>query len=104
MVYHAEISLFDHLIMKGGYVGVDVFFVLSGYLISRILISQHIELGQIRYRQFLERRARRILPALFTVVSCTLIVAWNFLLPSEYIDLARSALAAVFFVSNFFFF
>jgi len=59
VLYHADVSLF-----KGGYVGVDIFFVISGYLITSIIIHE-LEHGRFSLLNFYERRARRILPALF---------------------------------------
>ena len=67
IIYHAQIVIFGHEFFKGGFVGVDIFFIISGYLISRILLSELFEKGRISFLAFYERRARRILPILFTV-------------------------------------
>src|SRR5439155_2434513 len=64
----------------GGYVGVDVFFVISGYLITSIIISEH-EAGRFSIARFYERRARRILPALFLVLLVSLPFAWLWMTP-----------------------
>ena len=66
ILYHAKFSSFS-----GGFVGVDVFFVISGYLITKILIGD-LEAGRFSIARFYERRARRILPALFFVMLCCL--------------------------------
>ena len=58
ILYHAEVDFF-----KGGFIGVDIFFVISGYLITSILISE-IEINKFNFYNFIERRLRRILPAL----------------------------------------
>lgn len=95
--FHAGFSGFS-----GGYVGVDVFFVISGYLITTILLKDAENSG-ISVVRFYERRARRILPALFTVILASIPLAWLTMLPNQMEDFALSILAVLFFVSNFFF-
>ena len=63
MAYH-----FDYRWAPGGYIGVDVFFVLSGYLITSLFLSEHARAGRIAFGQFWLRRARRLLPALFVLL------------------------------------
>ena len=84
VLFHAGLGV------PGGYVGVDVFFVISGFLITG-LIMRDLELGQFTLAQFWERRARRIIPALVVVVLATLVAGWFLLLPSDYANLGRSA-------------
>lgn len=86
-------------LLPGGYVGVDVFFVISGYLITRI-ISREIEDGSFTFAQFYERRARRIFPALFAVLAVTLVAGYFLLLPSDYAGTLRGTLGTLFFASN----
>lgn len=86
-------------LIPGGYVGVDVFFVISGYLITRI-ISREMEEGSFTFAGFYERRARRIFPALFTVLAVTLVAGYLLLLPSDYSATLRGALGTLFFASN----
>ena len=102
--YHAQIAVFQHNFFKGGFVGVDIFFVISGYLISRILISELLQKGKINFVQFYERRARRILPILFTVFLVSFPFAYKYLLPGQFIEYAKSILSATFFGSNIFFY
>lgn len=97
IIFHAGVTLFS-----GGYVGVDVFFVISGYLITSILIGE-LEEGNFSIARFYERRARRILPALFFVILCCIPFAWMWMLPSELTDFSNSVVAVVFFVSNILF-
>lgn len=85
--------------LSGGYVGVDVFFVISGYLISSILIKETRE-GTFSILQFYVRRARRLFPALLTVLACTLLVGWILLFPGEWRALGKHALAGAVFLSN----
>ncbi|ULQ46706.1 acyltransferase [Flagellatimonas centrodinii] len=85
--------------VHGGFVGVDVFFVISGYLITSI-IQREVSLGQFTFTGFYERRVRRIFPALFAVLFVTLIAGVLLLLPSDLVRLGYSTLATLFFVSN----
>lgn len=94
ILYHAGSDLFS-----GGYVGVDVFFVISGYLITSILVDD-LARGHFSIGRFYERRARRILPALFFVLLCTTAVAWAGMVPSQLDSYARALVAVVLFVSN----
>jgi peptidoglycan/LPS O-acetylase OafA/YrhL len=97
ILFHAHIPHFD-----GGFVGVDVFFVLSGYLITQILQNE-IDRGRFSFLKFYERRIRRIFPALFTVaLACT--AAGIVLFPPQQLrDFARSMLAMTIFSSNVYF-
>jgi len=85
--------------LAGGYIGVDVFFVISGYLISSIIMPQ-IASGAFSLLDFYERRVRRIFPALIVMLAATIPFAWHYLLPTEMTAYARSLLAAVFACSN----
>lgn len=87
---------------KGGFVGVDVFFVISGYLISSIILSQ-IEASTFSIVNFYERRIRRIVPALLAMMFVTVLLSYRYLLPTELMNFARSLIAALFSVSNFYF-
>ena len=89
--------------VKGGYVGVDVFFVISGYLIGSIILSE-IDAGKFSLLKFYERRIRRILPALFVTLAACAILAYKLFLPSELLEFAKSYLAATFSVANVFFY
>ncbi len=92
--FHAEIWPF-----QGGFVGVDVFFVISGFLITRIIIE---ELGTERFSllHFYERRARRILPALYLVTALTLPFGWWLMLPDPLENLGQSVVATSVFANN----
>lgn len=88
--------------VPGGYVGVDVFFVISGFLITGI-IKREIEQGEFTFTGFYARRARRILPALLAVLLFSSVAAFFILLPSDLERFARSVVAALSSVSNFWF-
>ena len=85
---------------KGGFIGVDVFFVLSGYLISRIIFEQ-LNQGTFNFLDFYARRIKRIFPALLIVLVATYIVGWFTLLADEYGQLGQHIAAGAAFISNF---
>lgn len=101
--YHFEISFFNKEIFSGGYLGVDIFFVISGYLITSILVNEYLSTGTISIVNFYERRIRRIIPLLFFVILACFPFAWFYLMPSSLIDFAKSALISLIFSSNFYF-
>lgn len=92
----------DRGLIPGGYVGVDVFFVISGYLITNI-ISASMASGDFSIVEFYERRARRILPALLTVLAATAAVAYILQMPSALRSFGRSLIWTPLFASNFIF-
>ncbi|MDJ0921627.1 MAG: acyltransferase [Henriciella sp.] len=94
ILFHAGFHLFS-----GGYVGVDVFFVISGFLITGILIRE-IDSGTFSVVRFYERRARRILPALYIVVICCVPFAVWLMLPDPFENFAQSAIATTLFANN----
>ena len=95
--YHVGVSGFG-----GGFIGVDVFFVISGYLITTI-IYREIQDGTFSIMGFYQRRARRILPAFFIVLLFTFFAAYFVLVPEEFTAFSKSAIAALMFSSNFWF-
>lgn len=95
VLYHLHLPFFT-----GGFIGVDVFFVISGYLITGILWRE-IAAGEFSILRFYERRARRILPALFAVILFSALVGVVLLTPEEMENFAVSVIGAVFFVQNF---
>ena len=86
--------------MKGGFIGVDVFFVISGFLISTIIFGS-LERGTFSFADFYARRIKRIFPALILVLSLSLIFGWFSLLPDELNQLGKHVVAGAGFVSNF---
>lgn len=87
------------LAVPGGYVGVDVFFVISGFLISSI-VFQSLQNGDFSFREFYARRIRRIFPALVLVLAVSFIAGWFTLLPDEYRQLGKHIAASAGFVQN----
>lgn len=94
ILFHAGFEIFS-----GGFVGVDIFFVISGYLITTIILSER-DAGRFSILRFYERRARRILPALFLVMVVCVPFAWVWMLPDAFQDFARSMIFAALFISN----
>ena len=88
--------------LGGGFVGVDVFFVMSGYLITTLILTE-LASGQFSLSGFYERRARRILPALFLVMAACIPFAWWLLPSNEMNDFSKSLVAVSVFASNLFF-
>lgn len=97
ILFHAG---FEHF--SGGFVGVDVFFVISGYLITSILIEE-LDSNCFSVQKFYQRRARRILPALFFVIFLCIPFSWIILLPTDLLDFCQSLVAVLLFSSNFLF-
>lgn len=97
ILFHAGFTVFS-----GGFVGVDVFFVISGYLITRILIED-IDRGNFSIAKFYERRARRILPALFVVLLVAIALASLWMLPAQAKSFSQSLVAVTLFSSNILF-
>ena len=97
ILFHAGFSIFS-----GGFVGVDVFFVISGYLITTIILTEK-ERGTFSLVNFYERRARRILPALFLVMLVSLPFAWLWLVPTQLKDFSASLIGVSTFSSNILF-
>ena len=104
ILYHSQMVLFGRDWFEGGFIGVDIFFVISGYLITRIILSELQSKGSFSFLNFYERRARRILPMLFVVIFMSIPFAWQKLLPTAFVEYAESILASLFFGSNFFFY
>ena len=98
ILFHAGFKTFS-----GGFVGVDVFFVISGYLITSIILTEK-RAGTFTLANFYERRARRILPALFVVMFTCLPFAWFWLLQADMRSFSQSLVAVSGFVSNIFFY
>jgi len=97
ILFHADFEIF-----KKGFLGVDIFFVISGYLITTLILQDLIN-NNFSIKFFFERRARRILPALYFIVFITLPFAWILLSRNELGSYLKSIIATIFFLSNFFF-
>ena len=95
--FHAGFELFS-----GGFIGVDIFFVISGYLITSLIFLE-ISKGNFNIFNFYERRARRLLPALFLMIMVSIPFAWAWLTPSAFKNYGQSIIASSIFSSNILF-
>lgn len=96
--FHCGISF-----LPGGFAGVDVFFVISGFLITSIILRD-IDAERFSFVAFYERRVKRLLPAALVVTLSSLAIAYLLLVPEQYENLAKSAIYTTFFAANFFFY
>ena len=101
--YHAEILIDNKNIFSGGFLGVDIFLVVSGFLITRIINNEYINEKTFTFQNFYERRIRRLIPALLIVIIFSTIFAYFILLPNQFIYFLKSAFSSIFFFSNLFF-
>ena len=103
IIYHAKIYLLGNLTLPGGYYGVDIFFVISGYLITSIIYYDLIE-NKFSFKNFYIKRARRILPALLLTIIISIILSWFSAMPTAFIDYSKSVLYSIGFISNYYFY
>ena len=95
VIYHTGIAL------PGGFIGVDMFFVISGFVITQVLLREYEETGTIRLRNFYARRARRLIPALSLIIIFTLLISLVAMSPfGEQQQIIKTAVASVFFAGN----
>ena len=104
IVYHLKLQVGESTFLPGGFFGVDLFFVLSGFLIARLIMVEIETTGRLDLGAFYWRRMRRIVPAFLLVALVSLPAAWLILLPSELERFAQSILAGLLFVANIFWF
>jgi peptidoglycan/LPS O-acetylase OafA/YrhL len=97
VLFHLDVEA-----LSGGFVGVDIFFVISGFLITSIIANEMWQ-GRFSFLDFYERRVRRIFPALILVIAISSLAAWCLLLPNELAAYGQSVLATALFGSNFYF-
>ena len=97
LLYHADFKIF-----QGGWLGVDIFFVISGYLISNIVFSELIR-NSFSFKEFYKRRAKRILPAVSVMLIFSIPFSYFLLIPKELINYSRSLISSLFFYSNYYF-
>ena len=102
LLYHTNFSFEKLNLFSGGYVGVDIFFVISGYLISKIIFVK-IKSDNFSFIEFYKNRAKRILPALIFVIFLSFFVAIKIYLPVNLIEYSKSIIYSIFFSSNFYF-
>ena len=99
ILYHTEIIIFDSIISKSGFVGVDIFIVISGFVITRLFFKKNFS-----YTVFIERRLRRLFPALLFLILITTLISYFLLLPQHFMNLGQSIVANILLISNFLFY
>ena len=104
ILYHSKITILGHQPFKGGFIGVDIFFVISGYLITSIILKELITTGSFSFKHFYERRVRRILPVLLFVMLVSLPFAWMYSLPNDLVNFSKSIFYSIGFSSNIYFY
>jgi peptidoglycan/LPS O-acetylase OafA/YrhL len=102
--YHSKIQYFGSYIFEGGFFGVDIFFIISGYLMTFLIINEYKINKIFSFKKFIIKRIKRIVPALFFWIIIALIFGYYFFLPSYNIDLGKSALSSIIFLSNIYYY
>jgi peptidoglycan/LPS O-acetylase OafA/YrhL len=102
IIYHS--AVYNQLFLPGGYLGVDIFFVISGYLISSLIFREFFQTNTFVFKNFFERRVRRILPALLVVILLSIPLALKYIYPVSLVDFSKSILSTLGFGSNLYFF
>ena len=83
--YHTQTTFFGNIFFKGGYIGVDIFFVVSGYLITLSILRELLRSGTLSFKYFFFKRINRILPSLILVLIISFPFAWIYLFPSDFV-------------------
>jgi len=97
ILFHADVAQ-----LSGGFIGVDIFYVISGYLITKIIVGALHE-GRFSFADFYSRRIKRLLPAAFFMLMATVLFGAIILAPDKWVELAKSAIYASVFLANFWF-
>ena len=103
IIYHSEILIGKKYFLSGGFLGVDIFFVISGYLITSIIYQEINTKKKFSFTNFYERRIRRLLPALLIVLLLSLFLAYFLLLPVQFQTYLKSIISSIFFILIFIF-
>ena len=103
IIYHAQITTFGSQPFKGGFIGVDIFFVITGFLITTILLEEYNNYKSINIIKFYERRVRRLIPALLVIILIGTILSYVVLDPTKLKHFSESVFASLGFVANIYF-
>ena len=104
IAYHSKIQYLGSYIFEGGFFGVDIFFIISGYLMTILIINEYKTNKIFSFKNFIIKRIKRIVPALFFWIIVALIFGYFFFLPRYNIDLGKSALGSLIFLSNIYYY
>ena len=100
--YHGNFTIFGKILFPGGFVGIDILFVISGYLFTSLILKEMLYTKDFSFKNFFENRARRLLPPLLFVILLSLPFAWFFLLPDDFVSFSKSIISTISFNSNLF--
>ena len=103
VLYHAKFIFLENLYFNGGYIGVDIFFVISGYLIASIIFKEQLLKKSFSFSNFYKRRIRRILPALVFISLITIPFGLIFIIPNDFVKFSNSLFFSSLFGSNIYF-
>lgn len=103
IIYHLDINIFGLKFFSGGYLGVDIFFFISGYLITEIIYFEYILTKKLNLLNFYIRRLRRIVPAIIFLSLLLIFFSFFILLPDELVEFSKINFSNIFFFSNFYF-
>jgi len=101
--YHFNFSIGDVPLFSGGFIGVDIFFIISGYVISNLILAEINNQNEFDFLKFFEKRLRRLVPALYFVLFVVFIFGFFFLLPDRFTQLSSDIIFNIFFTSNYYF-
>lgn len=102
--YHLKFTVYDLKIFSGGFLGVDIFFVISGYIITSLILKELDQNSSFSFVNFYLRRARRILPVFYLVILVTIPIVLFFLRPADAVNFSSSILYSLVFLSNYYFY
>jgi len=103
IAYHMQIYIGNSLLFSGGFIGVDIFFVISGYLISKLILKEYEDTKSFSFKNFYKRRVKRLIPVLLFVIVISIPISLFVLYPYQLIDYSISLLTSIFFISNHYF-
>jgi len=101
--YHSPLDFLNTKLFSGGFIGVDIFFVISGYLITKIIVKEYEKTKKFSFLNFYKRRVKRIIPALLFVIIATFPFVFFLVLPNFFFDYLESIISVVLFFSNIYF-
>ena len=95
--------ILDNQIFKGGFIGVDIFFAISGYLLTLVILKGMVSANYFSLKNFYKEGIKKLLPVILFVMLVSLPLAWIFLFPTYLIDFSKSVITSLSFSSNFYF-
>ena len=103
VLYHSKLQFFNYDFFSGGFLGVDIFFVITGYLISKILLNEYYLTNNINFADFYKRRVRRLIPTLVVILMASTLLSYFVLDPAKLKQFSASVYASIIFTANAYF-